>query len=811
MNAGVLLRELWQSWRASLRKPSFLLLASGVLALGIGASVAVFTLIDQVLMQPLPIPAASRVMVVGPLENGQVNAVSPLQYQHMVQLAGVKSIGLVFAGPSVNIADGGHAEVVSAAYMNRELLPTLGLQPALGRNFTTQEDHPNGPHVVLLGYGFWHRQYDSDPKVLGQTLLVGGSTYTVVGVLPKSFNALNFSSDVVLPLELSPNSTAADTNYIAVARLANGASQQAVAAEVNARMHTMYATMAGSSATNYWLHATFVLQTITAWQTADARAALSLFMACALFVLLTALVNLVNLMLLRAQSRAHDSAVRGALGAPPLRLALPALAEGLLISAIGALVGTGLAWLALNFLQGVMSADLLPGGGLHMPAWIWLLALVVSIAVGVLAAALSFWRSIASAANDELREGGRSGLGRRGGRLVRVLVVSQMLLATVLLCGTGLLLHGLYRAERTPLGFSDSHILTFDLTPVRADYPDAQSINLLLQQLKRRFREIPGVTAAVTTTNLPTGGQFNLPVRKYRGKLFSTQFRGVGGGFFKLFDIPLLRGRGFTPDDVRGSEPVAVVNRKFAEYNYGGHALGQMLEYGIPGHMRSVRIVGIVGNTRQFGPLRPAPEILYLPLSQMPDQILSAFLGFSPVRFALRGHGDPNHWRRAVRAAMTEVAPNQPISNFRTMQDVVRSTTASTRTTLLLVGVFAALALLLAVAGIYAVTAVSVTAREREFGVRMALGANPTRLFWLVLLGELRQIMFGLVIGVTIVLGVSGLLVQQLTALVDRTNTFDPVALISACVMLVIAGLAPCLLPAWRAARVQPIHALRGE
>jgi hypothetical protein len=341
MNAW--LGEIWRSWRASLRRPGFLLLASGVLALGIGASVAVFTLVDQVLMQPLPLADAPRIVVVGPLEDGQVSNASPQQYQHLMPLGGVESMGLAFSGPPVNIAGDGRPEVVSATYVDHTLLPTLGLRPVLGRNFTAQEDLPHGPHVVLLDHGFWERRYNGDPKVLGQTLLVKGSTYTIVGVLPKSFDALAFSGDVVLPLGLPANTTDDGTNYVAVARLAPGASPRTVAAEVETRMHAMYAAMTGYPFASGWLKAHFGAQPITAWQHTDAHSALTLFMACALFVLLTALVNLVNLMLLRSLSRAHDSAVRGALGAPPLRLALPALAEGLLIGVLGALVGTGLA------------------------------------------------------------------------------------------------------------------------------------------------------------------------------------------------------------------------------------------------------------------------------------------------------------------------------------------------------------------------------------------------------------------------------------------------------------------------------------
>lgn len=803
--------EIWRSWRASFRRPGFLLLASGVLALGIGASMAVFTLIDQVLMKPLPLPEASRVMVVGTRLDGQ-RIVSAMQYQHLMPLKGVRSTGLtLFSKPDVNITGGGRPEVVSAAYIDRGMLPALGLHPVLGRSFTAQEDAPHGSHVVMLGYGFWQRRYAGNPNVLGQTLDVKGVACTIVGVLPKSFGSLAFSGDIALPLALAPHSTDNGLNYIAVARLAREASPQTVAAGIDTRMHAMYAAM-GSSYAADWKDTHFGVQSITNWQHAEAHSVLTLFMACALFVLLTALVNLVNLMLLRALSRTHESAVRGALGASRLRLVLPALAEGLLVGIVGALAGIALVWIGLHWLQGAVSASWLPGD-IHMKPWIAALALVVAMAVAMLATVFGIWRSQAVTASEELREGGRSGVGRRGGRLGRVLVMAQMLLATVLLCGTGLLLHGLYKVAGTPLGFSGAHTLTFALAPVCADYPDARSVSELSRRLVRRLEAIPGVTVATATTNLPSGRKhtFNTNVHRPGGKPVDMDYLGIGPAYFRLFHVPVLRGRAFTHDDVRGGEAVAVVNQALAKRMYGGHALGQLIQEGSGAGMWSARIVGVVGDTRQFGPLQAAPAIVYVPLAQIPDSDMDFIRYFMPMRFALRGHGDPEAWRAAVHAAVAQVAPDQPISDFRDMRTIVDSTMAATRTTLLLVGVFAVLALLLAMAGMYAVMAVAVAAREREFGVRMALGAKPVQLLRLVLVGGLIQIVAGLVIGVAVVLAVSRPLQQMLIALVARHDTFDPMALIGGCVLLVLAGLLACLLPALRAARVQPMHALRGE
>jgi predicted permease len=377
-----------------------------------------------------------------------------------------------------------------------------------------------------------------------------------------------------------------------------------------------------------------------------------------------------------------------------------------------------------------------------------------------------------------------------------------------------LFLHTLYDAARTPPGFSSDHILAFDLAPVRAEYPDVSSVDALSQRIVRQLEAIPGVTSAVVTTNLPAGSrvdeQFNIGIHAPGGESSGRQFRGIGTGFFKLFDISVLRGRTFTRDDLRGGEQVAVVNQALADRLYGGHALGQLIQNGSGADLWSARIVGVVGNTRQFGSFIPAPGIVYVPLAQMRDDIMQVFRGFDPMRFALHVQGDPDSYRNAVQKAVTLVAPDQPIANLRSMNDVLRNTTAQLRMNLLLVGIFAALALLLAAAGMYAVMAVAVAAREREFGVRMALGAAPAKLLALVLRNGLVQIGVGLLLGVVLSLSLTGVLRAVMEQL-DSTRSFDPFAIAGVCLMLALAGLLACLLPALRAARVAPMHALRGE
>ncbi|MBD8871322.1 ADOP family duplicated permease [Rhodanobacter sp. DHB23] len=812
---NIWLTEIWRAWRASLRRPGFLLLASGVLALGIGASVAVFALIQNTLWRPLPVPQPGQLAMLGQLhDNGHPGGISPHEYQFLDKLDGVTALGLERPGSTVNVAGAGAPAQVPVNYIDRGVLPTLDLQPVLGRNFDVQEDRPNGPPVVILGHGFWLRSFGGDMHVIGRSLSVEGVPRTIVGVLPAGFNTVLGPGDVMLPIALPQASHDYDHNgTIAIARLAHGTDIAAVSAQVDARERAMYRDMAMGG---NWKKPRFGAESLATVMQQDARPLLLLFLASALLVLLIALVNLTNLMLLRALSRSHDAAVRSALGASLPRLMLPALAEGLLVGGMGALLGMALAAVGLALLQGFIPAEWLWSGSLSIGAASWALALVVGLLGALLSATLALWRSRSTASVDELREGGRSGIGLRSGRLGRVLVVAQVALAAVLLCAAGVFMHALYDASQLQLGIADDNVLTFDLAPVQADYPDVASVWNLSWRLVQRMQAIPGVTDAAVTTNLPVSddmyGQLQAAMRTPDDKEFVAQYHGIGSGFFTLFDIPLREGRDFARDDTAGSEQVAIVSQDLADAYYGGHAIGKIIDVKDDGDVVwPARIVGVVGGTMQRGALQPRQPVVYMPLAQVPAHIMTIFRHLEPLRFALHGHGNPMDWQAGVRAALVEIAPEQPIANLRSMNSIVQATTQNARLSLWLIGLFAALALLLAAAGLYAVMAVAVAAREREFGVRMALGAAPRRLLGLVLRGGLVQIVVGLVIGVAIALGASHAMAVLLMSLLGRGSAFDPVAMFGVCVVLAVAGLLACLLPALRAARVAPMRALRGE
>jgi len=817
---NIWLVDIWRAWRASLRRPGFLLLAAGVLALGVGSASVVFTLIDSVLLRPLPYSEPHRLVALGPLEEGNVASLSPQQYQQLAGLPGVAALGMFTSWPvATNIAGYGEPVQVPALKFDHGLLPALHVQPALGRNFVAQEDQPQGPRAVMLYHSFWLSRFGGDPAVIGQTMEVEGVARTIVGVLPPGFDLRQAA--IALPTAFQAATRDDGTNYTAVARLAPGATAEALSAQVQTRLHAFY--MAQGDAvygSDYWQRAHFGAQDFGAAVFQYARPVALMWLACATLLLLIALVNLTNLMMLRSMGRVHDASVRSALGASPWRVALPSMAEGALIGVIGILFGQALAALGLLALRSwtpavEMMTELVSPDGLSLGRTAWALAIAVGLSGALTATLLGWWRGRAALSMDSLRDGGRGGFSRRGGRLGRALVIAQVALASLLLCAAGVFLRSLLDGAKVDLGFDSRGVLTFELAPVRATYPDAASVQALSQRLVERLQLIPGVREAAAGTNLPAGdssnqwrmGGMHLP----GGEDFAEQLHAANQNFFGVFGIRLLQGRLFADSDRRGGEAVAIVNQKFAERHYGGHALGQTIQRLSGPDMFSARIVGVVASTHQFGP-RDADEstaILYLPIAQIPEDVLRSFRAYEPLRFAIKVQGSPESYRDAVKQAVAETAPDQPINNVRSMAWIVRDTNAGVEFNLMLVGLLGSLALLLAGVGIYAVMAVAVIAREHEFGVRAALGASPQRLLLTVLRGGLLQIVLGLSAGVVLGAAGSGLLRAAMAQL--GRSVLDPWAILAACAVLLTAGLLACLLPAWRAARIAPVRALKGE
>ena len=809
---SVWLAEIWRAWRTSLRRPGFLLLAAGVLALGVGSSAVAFNLVDQVLLKPLPLPQASRLVAVGRLSPGWPPRVSTKQYAALQKLDGVRSIGLLaYATPTVNIVGNGVPQRVEATYADHSLLPTLGMRPQLGRNFDAGEDGPHGLPVVMLTHDFWERQYAGDPAVIGQTMKVEGTPHTIIGVLPEAFVAAGTGGDIMLPAVPEPGGANDEPIYLAIARLADGAAPAAVGAQVDARLR-VEAARSGASGSE---HARFGASDYRAALHVQGARVLVLFQASALLVLLVALVNEANLMLLRALARQRDTAVRSALGARRWRLGVPMLAEGALVGLLGAGLGGLLALAGVKLLAAVIPPEV-TGGELHLGVHALLLVLLVSLLATLASAALGLWRARAIASFDELREGGRNGGTHYRGRVNRVLVTAQVTLTVVLLCACGIFLRKSWDDARAQWGFDDSNVATVALAPVQADYPDVRAVTALSQRLVERMRQLPGVLDAAAATSLPVGGfldSFGVAAHAPGDEPAFALYRAVGMDYFRLFGVHLQRGRLFTPDDRQGGEAVAVIGQTMAERVYGGHALGRQVQMDDPihpGKSWTARIVGVVDDTYPRQGPHPAPAELYVPLAQMPDALMARFRSLVSMHFALRVRGDVAGYGKALREIVAAVAPQQPIAQVRSMRSIVDEATSGAQTGIWACGVFAAMALLLAGAGLYAVMSVAVAAREHELGVRSALGASPVRLAALVLRGGMAQIVAGLALGLALAAAFPRVF-QASFAQLGSDARFGPWVAGGVCLLLLAFGLLACLVPAVRAGRIQPMRVLQGD
>ncbi|EQD41359.1 efflux ABC transporter, macrolide exporter (MacB) family, permease protein, partial [mine drainage metagenome] len=731
MSAGVLLRELWQSWRASLRRPGFVLLAGLTLALGVGACVAGFALLYSVMLKPLPYPDPSRLVQIGPSYAAGVSGdMSPIWYQHLGKPPGLASVGAAHGGRYVNVAGSGQPVMVVAQSVDQGFLATLGVTMALGRNFTRSEDSPHASPVVILSHGFWLRQFGGSAAVIGRALMVDGQPHAVVGVLSASFR-WPAQVDLLLPLQLAPHSTDPGTNLTVIGRLAPDTTLGAASAQIQTRMQN-YARASGDPRA---LRAHFVATTLAANLDYGYRSLLWMVFTCAGCVLLIAGGNVSNLMLLRAAAQSHPNSVRAALGAHGLRLVLPALAETLLVAMAGVALGLLVAVAGMHWLNSELMHQDWFGTVRHigLNARLVAFALIAALLVASLAALLRMWRVRASAAPQELVSGGRSGLSISAGRLSRVLVIAQAALAASLVLIAALFAHSLLKLTRVDLGFDPTHVLTFAVAPPPRDYP---ALSRLSSELLHRLREIPGVQRAALTSNPPIQSAMNLPILLPSGQEISAQYRFVSPDLFATLGIPLLRGRGIGVADRRGTAPVAVVSAAFQRRHLSGNALGQILtinlsSIGVP--IEHFTVTGIAGDIRQFGPQQPAPGIVYVPIKQVPAALMAKLRQFVPLNFMLRVHGNPRSYESAVRAAVHEIAPGLALANLEPLGTSVAAALAPTRLLMLLASIVAALALGLASVGLYSVMAVATAARRREFGVRAAMGATPQDLMMTVL------------------------------------------------------------------------------
>ena len=784
------MQDLRYALRTFRKQPIFTLVALLTLTLGIGANTAIFSLLYQVILRPLPFPDAGRLVWIGNLYQaggGDASSVAIPDYLDRRREAPAIEDAALFTTRQVTVMVGTVPEQLGALRVTSSFFTTLRRGPAIGRPFSDGDAVPGGDTAVILTHALWASRFSADPGIVGRAIRLNGETREVVGVLPADFELPQRDVSLLLPFGFTPAQMSDDERgnefSSMIARLMD---------KVPARAAFMRSS--GFTGVAFDLHDHVVGSVATPLYLLQAAVALVLLIACA---------NVANLLLMRAAGRQRELALRTSLGASGLRLLRQMLTEGVVLSAAGAAGGLLLGAAAAKAL-GVLMADQIPRA-LDAPldgavlAFTIALGAATSVVFGTLPAIPAMRGRVAGALNED---SARATGGRRGGRARRALAVAEVSLALVLLVGAGLLVKSFIRVTRVDPGFVPDRVLTAQLTLPTARYATAPAVIAFWQRVLEQTRQLPGVTAVGLVSSLPFSGTTSAGTYRIVGRALPPDVNPpharndrVGGDYFRALGIPLLQGRTFTDGDRADSPRVVVVDRFFAEKQFPGRSpIGQQVNFG---SARNYTIVGVVGTVNAADLAKPVPEErIYLSAAQL------APLGMTLV---IKTAVDPGSLGSPVRAAVRAIDAEQAIARMRTMDDWVARSLQPRRAPMTLIALLGAVALVLSAIGIYGVLAFGVAQRAREFGIRQALGADRRSILSLVIGQGLRTVGAGILLG----LGAALALTRSLESLLFRVTAHDPsVFAVVTAVLFAVAAIA-CYIPARRATRVDPMVSLR--
>ena len=818
--AGIV-QDLRFALRMLRKSPGFTAVAVLTLALGIGANTAIFSIVDAVLLRPLPFKAPSKLVT---LNETFISLGYPAVPASVPDIAVIErtqksftSLG-AFRNKDFDLSGGGEPERIIAARVSASVFPMLGIQPLLGRMYTEQEDKP-GTNVALLSYGLWQRRYAGRTDVLGQIIDLDRIPYTVIGVMPKNFQFPlpgpkynNEPAEVWIPMAFTPEELQAwgdRYNNSVLARLKSGVTfnqAQADAALVTAEIKRVYppalVKMLGAAPE---IGLTPLHQAVAG----PVQTLLLVLMAAVGLVLLIACANVATLLLSRAASRSKEIAIRTALGASRMRLIRQMLTEGLALALAGGVLGMLIAFWGTRGLLSLVPSSLALPHSASLGGWVLAFVATVSCLTAVVFGIAPALQVSSVRLQGSLQESGRSGTPSRARhRLQGFFIAAEFALAVILLIGAGLLIRSFSKLLETTPGFRPDHVLTMSVPLPFEGYSKVTQVREFYQQSIERIASLPGVKSVAGSNDLPLKSAENEALQ-VEGRPGSTPVMTVTwslGDYFSTMGIPLLKGRFFTPEDHIGSQPVAVISEEIAKLLWPGEdALGKRLGHPFPNMMRTV--VGIVGDVND-GPLgsKPGPHF-YLPYVQLPDDYIVYGNLIIPMNLVVRTSNDPASLASAVVAQIHSLDPQLAVANIHTMDQEMTSSVAAPKFNTFVLSLFAFLALFLAAIGIYGVLAYAVAQRSHEIGIRMALGAQQRDVMRLILAQGARLALVGLAIGSLAAFG----LTRLMSSLLYGISASDPLTFAAVAVVLLAVALAACYIPARRAMRVDPIVALRYE
>jgi putative ABC transport system permease protein len=798
--------DLRPALRSLAQRPAVTLVVILILALGIGANSAMFSVVHAVLLAPLPFERPAELAMVWLDNRVQGWPRDITSYPNLLDWREARSFAALaaYASRRVALTSGGEPIEVEAVLASANLFTTLGVAPELGRGFTSEEEQEGRDRVVVLSNGLWQRRFGADRGLVGRTIDLAGTPHTVVGVMPRQFD---FPRDTEVWTPLAPGAGARQARgnlwlYV-VGRLAPGVGLETAQAELSgiaARLERDYPD------TNQGLGVNLVpLQTDLV---GEVRPALLVLLAAVVAVLLIACANLANLLLARASDRERDFALRSALGAPPGRLLVQLLLESVLLALAGGAAGVLLAaWAAPLLLRwGARELPRLPEGGLDLPVLAF--TLLVSLATGIafgLAPALHLARARLT---EGLREGGRGSVGaRKAARLRGTLVAAEIALAMVLLTGAGLLMRSLDRLSRVDMGLAAAGRLSFRLQLPASTYREGADVRRFAETLLARLEALPGVESVGTASALLIGRLPNATNVTVEGVAVqgvedqrAVALDAVSEHLFEAAGIPLRRGRFFDSTDTPEATPVAIINQAMErQYWHGQDALGRRFKYGDEASQDAWRtVVGVVADTRRSGADQEVMPASFLPLAQMPLRRMTVVIAAA---------GDPLALAPAVEREVSRLDKALPVSDVATLEQVLDERLSARRFQAFVLALFAAVALALAVVGIYGVVSYHVELRTQEIGVRMALGAPAERILRMVVGQVLALALPGLAVGLAGAL----VLTRFLRSLLFGVSASDPATFATVAALLAAVAVAAGLPPARRAARLDPVEVLRRE